>query len=162
MQLKRLSFYLLVAVISLQCKHKNKTTDEFHEPDMDGMDRAMRQEFMMTRDPILNRIPSERLTIARAYMQSLVSTSRTSQTTALSWQERGPSNVGGRTRSILVDKRDATGNTVFAGSISGGLFKTTNFTNATPTWTAVNDFLPNLAIACMVQDNNNQNIMYAG
>src|SRR5262245_54515036 len=98
MQLKRLSFYLVVAAISLQCKNKTRISKEFSEPDMDGMDRAMRQEFMMTRDPALNRIPSERLSVARAYMESVLATRRTSQTSALSWQERGPSNVGGRTR----------------------------------------------------------------
>lgn len=42
------------------------------------------------------------------------------------WTERGPVNVGGRTRTIMVDPNDPTGKTVWAGSVSGGLWKTTD------------------------------------
>jgi hypothetical protein len=42
----------------------------------------------------------------------------------LAWQERGPNNVGGRTRALLVDPNDPTGETVWAGSVSGGLWVT--------------------------------------
>lgn len=132
-------------------------------PQMDGLELAMRQEFRMTRDPQLNYIPRERLEDAKAYMEriSLPAGGNTARLTALSWQERGPVNVGGRTRTIMIDKRDASGNTVFAGSVSGGIFKTTNFTNATPTWAPVNDFLVNLAISELVQDPANPDTMYA-
>ncbi len=125
------------------------------------LEKAMEQEFRYTRDPRLEYVPRQRLHAARAYMEDL-QTRLAGRTTALAWQERGPSNVAGRTRSMLVDKADATGNTVFAGSVSGGLFKTTNFLSATPTWSPVNDFLPNLAITAMVQDPSNHSIMYAG
>lgn len=49
----------------------------------------------------------------------------------INWNERGPNNVGGRTRTIMVDPNDPTGNTVWAGSVAGGLWKTTNI-NAVP------------------------------
>ena len=42
----------------------------------------------------------------------------------LSWQERGPTNVGGRTRTLMVDPNDPSGETVWAGSVSGGLWWT--------------------------------------
>lgn len=42
------------------------------------------------------------------------------------WTERGPASTGGRTRTIMVDPNDPTGKTVWAGSVSGGLWKTTN------------------------------------
>ena len=44
----------------------------------------------------------------------------------IAWLERGPNNVGGRTRTIMVDPNDVTGKTIWAGSIAGGLWKTTN------------------------------------
>ena len=44
----------------------------------------------------------------------------------INWLERGPNNVGGRTRTIMVDPNDITGKTIWAGSIAGGLWKTTN------------------------------------
>ena len=122
---------------------------------------AMEQEFRWVRDPQLNYVPNERLFAARAYLEN-VQGGIGARTAALDWDERGPINVGGRTRAMIVDKRDATGNTVFAGSVSGGMFKTTNYLAPVPTWSIVNDFLPNLAIGAMVQDNTNQNIMYAG
>lgn len=43
---------------------------------------------------------------------------------ALNWIEMGPENVGGRTRAILVDRNNPT--TIFAGGVSGGLWKSTN------------------------------------
>jgi Secretion system C-terminal sorting domain len=162
MQLKRITVFLLATTIFLQCRHQDKLLTVSSEEEMDGMEQAMRQEFLMTRDPQLNVIPAQRLETARAYMQTLLpGGGSAARIMSLGWQERGPNNIGGRTRSVMIDKRDATGNTVFAGSISGGLFKTTNFTSPSCTWTVVNDFLPNLAITNVVQDNNNLNIMYA-
>lgn len=46
----------------------------------------------------------------------------------LGWWEMGPDNVGGRTRAILAVDNE----TIFAGSVSGGLFKSTDGAN---TWT---------------------------
>lgn len=155
--------YCLTGVLSvflISCQH---TKQKEKEPQMDGLEKAMLQEFRMTRDPQLNTVPRERLIDAKAYMERLVPVGGglTSRLTALGWTERGPNNVAGRTRAIMIDKRDATGNTVFAGSVSGGIFKTTNFTNASPTWAPVNDFLPNLAISNLVQDAAHPDTMYA-
>ena len=43
--------------------------------------------------------------------------------TSLWWAELGPDNVGGRTRAFLVDKDDH--NVLYAGSVGGGLWKST-------------------------------------
>jgi photosystem II stability/assembly factor-like uncharacterized protein len=45
---------------------------------------------------------------------------------SLTWSERGPLDVGGRTRAIMIDPNDPTRNTIWAGAVSGGLWKTTN------------------------------------
>ncbi|MFZ1634572.1 MAG: T9SS type A sorting domain-containing protein, partial [Chitinophagales bacterium] len=42
------------------------------------------------------------------------------------WRDRGPNNIGGRTRTIMIDPNDPTGKTVWAGSVGGGLWKTTD------------------------------------
>ncbi len=47
----------------------------------------------------------------------------------------------GRLRNILVDTADSTGNTVYVLASGGGLWKTTNFLSALPTWTALTDFI---------------------
>ncbi len=76
----------------------------------------------------------------------------------LNWEEMGPDNVGGRTRAILFDKRDATYNTLFAGGVSGGLWKSTD---GGSNWHKVylkdqtgSDDNTNLAISCITQAAN--------
>jgi len=66
----------------------------------------------------------------------------------LQWQELGPDNVGGRTRAILIDKRDTTNNTIYAGGVSGGMWKSTDGAN---TWTRLPSFDNWVGIACIAQ-----------
>ena len=77
----------------------------------------------------------------------------------LNWIERGPANVGGRTRTLVVDPDDATFKTWFAGSVGGGVWKTTN---AGTSWIPLTDDLPNLAVTCLEMSKSNTNVMYAG
>ncbi|MFH1051782.1 MAG: T9SS type A sorting domain-containing protein [bacterium] len=77
----------------------------------------------------------------------------------LNWIERGPGNVGGRTRAFIVDPTDTSHQTWFAGSVAGGIWKTTdkgqNWRNLTP-------FLPNLATTTLAYSGANPDIIYAG
>ena len=77
----------------------------------------------------------------------------------LNWVDRGPANVSGRTRAIVVDPDDETFDTWFAGSVAGGIWKTTD---AGETWTNKTPDLPNLSIATMVMAPSNHSILYAG
>jgi hypothetical protein len=84
---------------------------------------------------------------------------KSAKATTFEWIELGPDNMGGRTRALLFDNRDATGNTVFAASVTGGLFKSTN---GGANWNKTNtggEFAP-LNITTMVQDDNGT--IYAG
>jgi hypothetical protein len=149
---------LLINILMVSCKDSSHKEEDEQKLEMDGMQQAIRQEFYMTRDPALNVVPKERLLEAMKFMSS----ARTSQIADLTWTERGPNNIGGRSRAIMIDKRDPTGNTVFAASVSGGIFKTTNFTSGAASWTVVDDHMANLAVTVLVQDRNNPNTMYAG
>lgn len=77
------------------------------------------------------------------------------------WIERGPNNVGGRTRVLLFDPNDATHKRVFAGGISGGLWGNDNITDENSSWLRVG-IDENLSISCMAVDPNNSQIMYVG
>ena len=66
----------------------------------------------------------------------------------LQWQELGPDNVGGRTRAILIDKRDTTNNTLYAGGVSGGMWKSTD---GAVSWHRVTGWNQWLAISCIAQ-----------
>lgn len=77
------------------------------------------------------------------------------------WVERGPTNVGGRTRAILFDPNDPTYETVIAGGVSGGLWKNTNISNAASAWTRVN--IPdNLNVSCIASDPVTPTTFYVG
>lgn len=76
--------------------------------------------------------------------------------TALSWISLGPNNVGGRVRSIAVDPTNPT--IFYAGSVSGGVFKSTN---AGASWSPTDDFAANLAISSIVIDPSNPATVYA-
>lgn len=161
--LYRLKFVLVFIVIAAAaCRQPVSRVDknEAIENEQDGIEEAMLQEIKMTSDPALGYIPNERLFEARKVAESRAAVNRTAS--GLIWSERGPTNVGGRTRAILVDKNDPTGNTIFAGSAGGGIWKCTDFKSANYTWTRVNDNLENLAISVIAQDPTSPNIMYAG
>jgi photosystem II stability/assembly factor-like uncharacterized protein len=76
---------------------------------------------------------------------------------AISWTEVGPNNIGGRSRTLAVDPGNA--NIVYAGSVSGGVFKSTN---AGTSWFPTNDFADNLSISSIAIDPTNTSIIYAG
>jgi hypothetical protein len=78
---------------------------------------------------------------------------------ALPWTEVGPGNVGGRTRGIIVDPDDATKTTWFAGSVGGGIWKTTN---TGTTWVNKTPALPNLATVTLAMAVSDHSILYAG
>ncbi len=66
----------------------------------------------------------------------------------LNWEEVGPNNIGGRTRTVLYDKTDATGKTIFAGSVGGGVFKSLD---GGLSWSPVNDQSGVFNVSCMSQ-----------
>jgi photosystem II stability/assembly factor-like uncharacterized protein len=77
----------------------------------------------------------------------------------LNWIERGPGNVSGRTRGLIVDPDDPKGDTWFAGSVGGGIWKTSD---AGKNWTNLTPDLPNLATVCLTMPKSNTKVIYAG
>ena len=133
----------------------------------DRMDMAIAQEFEMTKDPSTNLVPREKLKDAkdialekRKSIGSFVNQNYKSSIQGIIWKEKGPTNVGGRTRCLLLDASDPTNNTLFAGSVAGGLWKTTNSKDELPTWSRIDDFLDNIAISSIVQDPLEPSILY--
>ena len=77
----------------------------------------------------------------------------------LPWVERGPANVGGRTRAIIVDLADPAHATWIAGSVAGGIWRTTN---KGISWISMTDHLPRLSIGALAQAPSRPSVMYAG
>jgi len=74
----------------------------------------------------------------------------------ISWSAVGPNNIGGRTRTIAVDPISPS--ILYAGSVSGGVWKSTN---SGTSWFATGDFADNLAITSIVIDPTNTSVIYA-
>ncbi|KAB2878693.1 T9SS type A sorting domain-containing protein [bacterium] len=87
------------------------------------------------------------------------SSKRLSKAGALNWVERGPANVGGRTRGLIVDPADVTNSTWWAGSVGGGIWKTTNKGTS---WVNKTPDIPNLATTVLTMAASNSDIIYAG
>ncbi|WP_452232977.1 PA domain-containing protein [Lacinutrix sp. MEBiC02595] len=77
------------------------------------------------------------------------------------WISRGPNNVGGRTRGLMFDPNDASNNTVFAGGVSGGLWKNSNISSASTVWERL-DIPENLTVSVIKADPINPQIIYVG
>ena len=82
----------------------------------------------------------------------------TARTESFTFDERGPGNVAGRTRAILVDVRDASNNTWFIGTAGGGIWKTTD---GGATWTDKSGNMAHLAITSIAQCQSSPTTMYA-
>ena len=77
----------------------------------------------------------------------------------IEWKERGPNNVGGRTRAILF----LSAKKVLAAGVTGGLWKTEDITASNPNWKQVNPFgMASINITCIAQDPNNNSVLYFG
>jgi hypothetical protein len=74
-----------------------------------------------------------------------------------SWEWLGPGNVGGRLRGHVIHPN--TPNTMWVGSAGGGVWKTVD---GGGTWLPLNDFLPTLAVGCMVMDPVDPDVIYVG
>lgn len=75
----------------------------------------------------------------------------------VNWTLLGPGNIGGRIRSILI--HPTIPSTMWVGSVSGGVWKTTN---AGGTWFALPDLPAVLCVCGMALDPNNPDVLYVG
>ncbi len=76
------------------------------------------------------------------------------------WTSIGPNNIGGRSLSLAFSPTD-TG-TIYMGSASGGLWKSTTGGLGANAWTRIETGYPSLAVSWITIDSANPNIMYIG
>ncbi|MFC2096257.1 T9SS type A sorting domain-containing protein, partial [Bacteroidota bacterium] len=75
------------------------------------------------------------------------------------WTSRGPANVGGRTRTIIIDPDDSDHKTWYAGATTGGFWKTID---EGETWTLLSDEFTNISISAIFMAPSNYDVIYAG
>lgn len=123
-------------------------------PKSDKPDEATRWFYEQRAYPA-NQIPLDWKESALAHIEKR-NLSKSSKS-AISWNSVGPYNVGGRVRAIAIS--NANPNVVYASSVSGGIFKSTD---AGALWTPTSDYAANLAISSIVINPTDNNIIYAG
>lgn len=145
-------------------KNQSDKLDVIHEKALkDRPDLAAEQEFEMTKDPSLGYPPVERKISAFKEAQKLLRINKGAKAIEnVVWQERGPNNVGGRTRALIWDPNDPAGKKVFSGTVAGGLWYNNDITDTDSEWQNIDDFMANLAISTLAYDPNNTQTFYAG
>lgn len=104
-------------------------------------------ERLIYADPKTGQIPTGIRNAELAFSSNLLRNTKNLRTTSLDVQAAGPFNVGGRTRAVAFDVRDE--DTILAGGVSGGVWKTTD---GGQTWIRKSDPLNRNSVTCIVQD----------
>ena len=114
-----------------------------------------RQEWLQLRNPYTMQIPVGIRSKELAYARTLpnveeVAKSPLQKAQLLSWASRGPINQGGRTRALAYDISDVTGNTILAGGVSGGMWRSTD---GGASWTRTSSLSDSVqSVTCLAQD----------
>ena len=87
--------------------------------------------------------------------ESELKTLNINKTNSINWESRGPDNMGGRTRALVIDKDNS--NVLYTGSVGGGLFKSVN---GGSTWNYIGDPQHNQSIVSITQTSSGD--LYAG
>ena len=155
-RLEREAFINSIAGEKINYKKMKAETRRDQRPDLRGM-----REYLMTYDLSTQDIPKERLIDGMSVAENRINGSRYSnRLTEVNWEERGPNNIGGRTRAILIDPSNP--NKLWGAGVSGGLWYNNDITSDTENWNLVDATWGSLAVSSITYDPNNTNIMYVG
>jgi photosystem II stability/assembly factor-like uncharacterized protein len=140
-------------------------SQEREEEGNSQLDRA-NWEKLITKDPKTGTIPRNELEKSRVEMFRTIQKNKSSRVQSaipnVKWTERGPNDIGGRTRAMLWDLSDSTRKKVWVGGVAGGLWFNKNITDEKSAWQKVNDLWDNIAIGWIAADPSNPKIMYVG
>jgi len=125
----------------------------------------VKYELMMLRDPATGKIPDGIREKELAFAATLPNDANNghgnfaAKTTSLSWQARGPWNVGGRTRAFGIDVSNPMN--LVAGSCSGGMWRSTDMGQTWIPTTPINQYK---SVSCLSQDtrSGHTNVWYYG
>ncbi|MBT8246026.1 MAG: DUF5011 domain-containing protein [Winogradskyella sp.] len=124
--------------------------------------RYFEQMWELSINPSTGKLDNDELNIIRENLRAQRQAQRNPGEAGNAWEERGPNDIGGRTRVIMFDPNDSSNNTVYAGGVSGGLWKNTNITNTNSLWARVQNVPGNLAVTSITVDPNNSNRWFVG
>ncbi len=108
-----------------------------------------RHEWLRLHDPATGRIPSGIRERELAFAATLPTRENAQgmSNAAITWNRRGPYNVGGRTRAMAYDVSNTS--VILAGGVSGGMWRSTNSGGV---WTKTTDAAALHSVTCLAQD----------
>jgi len=155
---RALSLSLFFLLLPVACTHDCLEFES--EQETDFPDAAAQWRLLRYQDE-RGQIP------ARAWQVALEARAQTVIASALApaaggvapdaWVERGPNNVAGRSVSLVIDPRNAQ--RMFAGAVSGGLWRTTD---GGTSWSHIDDWWRNLSVGALSMDPSNPDTLYVG
>lgn len=166
-----LTSLVLAAAFGLQAQTEGPLR---YEPRPDQPDKAM-EYFLAKRLPEGGDIDLwERYSVAERHMESMpryssaegiyLPSAREAARQGLSkagqlqsWKNLGPGNIGGRTRSLVIQPDNP--NIMYAAGVTGGVWKSLN---GGRTWRPLTDLLPNIVVSALAMDPSDPRILYAG
>ena len=167
--LKPLFLLIVVAATgaALYTAHKSKQVcvegHLFEEAPMFSK-RSQQWEWMRHRDPRTGDIPKGIFRASIQFAKTLpgalgMPKNNRDRLLAQQWKQRGPANIGGRTRALAYDVRNE--NNILAGGVSGGMWKSIDGGN---TWSKKISLMQLQSVSCITQDKRpgKENIWYYG
>ena len=168
----------LIALIALNLGEKNKDQESSKEITIQPMKRKAKKkkktleerrlfaieraqfEFDLAKNPNTGEISREdRTNELEAALE--IQSNNQNRTSDNNYFSRGPSNLGGRTRALAVDMSFASGNTLIAGGVSSGVYRSTD-DGASWTRTSSNNDIHNVTAIAQDPRPGFRNIWYYG
>ena len=146
-----LIFLLPVALVYFSNTRTTKAVkipgDAFEQGDKEEQKERQLWQLKMLRDPETGEIPAGMRGKEIAFALTLPTDANSEKTQGQDFVLQGPYNVGGRTRALALDVSNDY--IVFAGSVSGGLYRSAD---AGTSWTKVTNSTQNLGVTAIAQD----------
>ena len=171
-----LALFFIGLSISGNLNRRQYTSEKVIKKDDDGRQDAgsegMRKFFFNARkNPLTNKmdypamLASYKADLAMRNVKRTYNFSSSASLPDFNWNSLGPVGISGSVYTLLIDKNDPSGQTMFAGFVNGGIWKSTNggatWGSTIPTLAfSQDDTMANLNICCLAQDVNG--VLYAG
>lgn len=138
--------FAAMAIFVAGCSSNTSNNPALPQQEGYGVNPGSRKyfEYMRLRDPQTGEIP-RRMKSAVAEFTSRIPARAGDR--SQTWVSRGPFNKGGRTRAFAIDIQDE--NTLLAGSVTGGMWRSTN---GGQSWSKTTAPLQMHSVSCVVQD----------
>lgn len=118
--MKKYFTLILLTLFIYSCDNtlnENTITDIYSIGGGEGIMSRNEYELLRQKNPVTNKIPDNILTKEYEFVNKY---QKSTAEFDLTWQSKGPINVGGRTRALALDVKNE--NRILAGGVSGGLW----------------------------------------